>query len=132
MRGAWLAVCMAALACGSSPSTPNDGGGDTRPAGTCDLLAQTGCANGLKCDLACDLTTGSTVTLCDTAGPHAAGEGCAANDPCMRGSICATVSGQGAACRKLCAGPGDCPTGTTCDVRPVTFCGPGLEVGLCL
>ena len=128
-----MIACLAALACGSSRGTASDAGQEGQPAGPCDLLAQTGCATGLKCDLACDLTTGTTVKLCDTAGPRAVGEAChALDDPCMRGSICATTPGATTACIKLCASDGDCPTGTTCQVRPVSFCGPGVEVGVCL
>src|SRR5262245_3009899 len=133
MRGAWLMACVVALACGSGGGAAGDGGQEAPPAGSCDLLAQTGCAAGLKCDLACDLASGQTVMVCNAEGVRGVGEAChSLDDPCRRGAICAATASQSSACRKLCAGDGDCPTGTTCQIRPVSFCGTGVEVGTCL
>ena len=122
-------VAVAAAACGgNSDGTPDaapggDGATGDGPAGdapadtgamACDPVAQS-CGAAQKCDFGCAGTTAVVACWPSTDG-GAIGSPCSAAMPCGRGTGCianAATAGA-AACRKYCAGDGDCATGERC------------------
>ena len=129
MAGRWVLAVGAALAlaaCGGSGSgTPDaamDTGGGEGGVTSCDPAVQD-CAGGMKCDFDCDGTTAVLACQPSTAG-GGVGTPCSAGMPCARGTGCLTTPDAGAACRKYCAGDGDCATAERCHNVTVTFaCG---------
>jgi hypothetical protein len=136
-----MTMALAALAiagCGGSSSAPTDAApaadrpADTAAAG-CDPAAQD-CPAGSKCDFGCEATAAVVSCRADNDG-GALGSSCAAAMPCAKGTGCLTTPDAGSACRKYCAGDGDCLASERCHNVSVTVaCGgtsPPLALHIC-
>jgi len=133
-RLAPLACLLAAACSGSSGGIAL--GGDAAPTSdagapapevptSCMLATQSPCAVAEQCNPYCQ--DQQLVIGCrpEPSMPAAVGAPCSAPMPCGRGSTCLAVTGKAAACMKLCAGPADCPSPTTCRAVHVTYnCNP--------
>jgi hypothetical protein len=132
-----LAVAAMIAACGSQGATGADAGvdapGDTGAetgAAICDPAAQN-CSAVEKCDFGCQGSTAVVACIRSTGG-GAVGSACSDAMPCARGTGCLTAPNAGAACRKYCAGDGDCATGERChNVTVAVACG-GASTSLLL
>jgi len=116
---------MAGQFCQSLGDSANGAGVCTDP--ECDLIMQSGCADGEGCYLA-DPSTGSGV--CATAGTGGDGDSCSSATDCQGGFGCA---GSPAACRAWCnpASP-TCDTGYNCAHLTNSSGDPIPGVGVCV
>jgi hypothetical protein len=110
------------------------GPGEDRPAdagaSSCDPAAQD-CPAGSKCDFGCQGSAAVVSCRADNDG-GALGGTCSSTMPCARGNGCLTAPDAGSACRKYCAGDGDCLTGERChNVSVSVGCG-GASTSLAL
>ena len=102
---------------GSDAATDAPGGSDTG-VGSCDVLAQTGCAAGQKCGWIIDNPT---------PDPQVGHIGCAPNGPVVLGGVCVYgVGGANATGPSNCAATLECENGT-CQ----QMCGPGGGAPTC-
>ncbi len=94
---------------------------------SCDLVAQTPCKVGEKCEVFSDYA----VCQPDT-GTRKVGDECVAVDDCVRGTECYGSDVTGDACLKTCRlGGNDCPNGASC-VEPATKVEvDGVSYGVC-
>ena len=112
-----VAAAAAIAACSSKSGASADAGLDgsgpaDTAATTCDPAAQNCASDTDKCDFVCE--NGSAVLGCvRNADGGALGSTSSAAMPCARGSGCLSAD-AGVACRKYCAGDGDCLTGERC------------------
>ena len=121
-----IVAATAPAACGSAPrawTDPNfsDAAVDG-PIMSCDPYAQN-CPTGSKCAFGCDGTTATIACRADNGG-GAIGSACSSPMACTKGADCLILPVGGGACRKYCAGDGDCATGERCHNVDVTVnCG---------
>jgi len=115
-------------ACGGKTAAPVDAATDVggSPEGgttTCALAAQDCPSSGDKCDFGCQGTM-AVISCTHSTDGGAIGGACSATAPCARGGACLTAEDAGVACRKYCAGDGDCAAGQRChNVTVVVTCG---------
>jgi len=101
----------------------DQGGAPDGGATTCALAAQDCPSSADKCDFGCQGTT-LVVACIPGVGGGAIGSACSATAPCGRGGGCLTAVDAGTACRKYCAGDGDCASGERChNVTVAITCG---------
>jgi hypothetical protein len=134
-----MAMAAATAACGGTAGVTVDAGPvdgradtpapDTGPTG-CDPVAQT-CGAAQKCDFGCAGATAVVGCWPSTSG-GTVGSPCSSAMPCAAGTGCVTVAGTAAACRKYCAGDGDCASGERChnDTVGVACGGPATSLAL--
>ena len=122
-----IVAVTAPAACGGGSSAAIDAatGADAAADGavmSCDPYAQN-CPAGLKCDFGCDGTASTIACRADNGG-GAVGSACSTPMACAKGGGCLIMPLMDGACRKYCAGDGDCATGERCHNVEVTVnCG---------
>src|SRR5262249_59785845 len=88
----------------------------------CDVFLSCGCQPAQKC------TPGASGLSCLMAGAKNAGETCAADEDCARGSLCAPYAGQ-TTCLAFCDDQHACPSGRACYIVASDFGGhPAAQV----
>jgi hypothetical protein len=132
-------VALAIAACGGGGGARTDAAADTSAGedaaadtggAACDPATQN-CAAGSKCDFGCQAS--NAVVACRAEnGDGGIGAACSAAMPCTRGSGCLTAEDAGVACRKYCAGDGDCPAGQRCHNVSVAITCSGSSAPLAL
>ncbi len=92
----------------------------------CDIVAQTGCGPGERCDYQCvDKTT--QLGCFPDVGSGDIGNACNAESPCRKGLYCASQTG----CNAYCKTDADCPDDMACRQGLLTFCGPSIGAKMC-
>ena len=93
----------------------------------CDLVTQSGCRAGERCDLTC-IDEQTRVGCIPEVGSAELGAPCDAKNACRKGAFC---SAQPAGCLAYCTTDADCPAEHSCQLGLATRCGRAVRVALC-